>query len=101
MWGVECAKYCDPHLYPLIMKLNTVVVEHINSWAGHFKHSTKHINWLRFTFFLYVIFDFYNQVKLEGLIEVGGGFRKDYISKAEKRKFEPCVKFESCVSYLV
>ena len=89
--GIECAKYCNPNLYPVIMRLHTVVVEHINSWAAPYKHSTKHMNWLRFGFFLHIIFDFYNQIKLEGLIELSGGFKQDYIRKAEKRKYEQCI----------
>ena len=84
--GVNCAKYCDPNLYPAILPLNSVIVEQINKWAGKHKHGTRHMSWLKFSFFLYVLFDFYNVINLQGLTPITG-WKTAWVSHAEKRKF--------------
>ena len=83
--GIECAKYCDPHLYPIIMAINTVVVEQINAWAGPYKHSTKHMNWLRFGFFLIIVFNFYNEISLDGRFDLGSVYQFNLNLKKKAR----------------
>jgi hypothetical protein len=73
-------------MYPLILSLNSVIVEQINKWAGKHNHGTKHMPWLKFSFFLYVLFDFYNEINLKGLTPITG-WKTSWTSKAEKRKF--------------
>jgi hypothetical protein len=59
-----CKKNCNPYNDSDLVDLNTSVAEQINSWLSRFKHMTKYMNYERFVFFLYFIFDFYNDEKL-------------------------------------
>ncbi len=60
-----CLKYCNPYLIKDLNEINTVSCEQTNFWAGKFKHCTKHLNYSRFSFFLYIIFDEYNNQKIK------------------------------------
>jgi hypothetical protein len=43
------------------------------------------MSWLKFGFFLYVLFDFYNEINLQGLTPITG-WKTAWVSHAEKRK---------------
>ena len=60
-----CLKNCNPYLIDDLNEINTVSCEQTNFWAGKFKHCTKHLNYARFSFFLYIIFEEYNNQKLK------------------------------------
>ena len=60
-----CLKNCNPYDYKEMDKLNSVVCEEINFWAGKFKYILKHMNYYRFHFYLYIIFNLYNKEKLK------------------------------------
>ena len=60
-----CEKNCNPNKVDDLKNINTVVQEQINYWAGGYKHMLKHMNYYRFNFFLYIIFDVFNTNKLE------------------------------------
>jgi hypothetical protein len=43
-----------------------MVVEQINYWLGKYKFKLKHMSYERFHFFIYIIFNEYNNIKMEG-----------------------------------
>ncbi len=45
--------------------VNTVRCEQTNFWIAKMKHITKHLNYVRFCFFLYIIFEEFNSYKLK------------------------------------
>ena len=68
--GEECRRNNDPALFPELDDSNTVVCEQVNFWLGKFKHILKHMNFYRFNFFLYIILDIYNQIKLQNVVDI-------------------------------
>ena len=68
--GIQCKQNNDPALFPDLDDVNTVICEQINFWLGKFKYILKHMNFSRFYFFLFIIFDFYNSIKIQGLIDI-------------------------------
>ncbi len=62
----NCRKSCHPDLFPDLKEINTVVVEQINFWVGRYKYMTKHMNYFRFNFFLFILFNQYNTLAAEG-----------------------------------
>jgi len=62
----NCRATCHPDLFNDLKPINTVVVEQINFWVGPFKYMTKHMNYYRYNFFLYIVFDQYNTLLLDG-----------------------------------
>jgi hypothetical protein len=45
--------------------INSVVCEETNYWFSGFKHIMKHMNYERFNFYLYIIFNSYNEEKIQ------------------------------------
>jgi len=60
-----CLTNCDPCKERELDGINTVACEKFNFWGDGFKHMVKHMNYPRFHFFLFVMFDFYNKQKLK------------------------------------
>ena len=56
-----CLKYCDPSKYKELNDINTVVCEDINSWLSGFKHNVKHMNKVRYSFFMFIMLNKYNE----------------------------------------
>ena len=59
-----CLKFCDPNKYSELDEINTVTCEETNIWLSPYKHSVKHMNKQRYLFFLFIMFDYYNQIIL-------------------------------------
>ena len=68
--GIDCKKYNHLINFPNLQGVVTVMCEVINSWASGFCHNTKHMNAIRFNFFLFIIFSEYNKIKLEGKVKI-------------------------------
>ena len=60
----KCLKECNPYKWPELHAINTMSCEQTNFWAGKYKHSTKHLSYERYIFFLYIVFDEFNTQKL-------------------------------------
>jgi len=45
--------------------VNMVICEQINFWISRFKHNVKHMNCYRFIYFIYIIFNHYNEMKIK------------------------------------
>lgn len=84
-----CTERCHPDLFPELENVNTVVCEQINFWLGKFKHIMKHMNIYRFNFFLFIILNEYNLIKLNGRLNINHGHFIKTITK--KRKFDEIV----------
>ena len=82
-----CLKNCHPKLFPELNDVNTVICEQINYWLGSYKYMMKHMNVNRFNFFLYIILNEYNKLKINGKFNV---LNPVPISKtlSTKRQFE-------------
>ena len=61
----NCHKYNNPYLFDDLININTVVCEETNFWLSRFKYIMKHMNKVRFNFFLYIICNAYNIQKLK------------------------------------
>ena len=82
--GEICAQTVHPNLFPELDDVNTVVCEQTNFFVGHHKHALKHMNKVRYHFFLFVIFDMYNLIKIQGKFNLG-----NFIIKSScKRKLD-------------
>ena len=68
--GDFCTRNCDPKLYDDLKNINTSVSEEINFWFSKFKYIVKHMNLEHFSFFLFIIFNEYNTIKLESSINI-------------------------------
>ena len=65
-----CKEIYHPSLYKELENCNTMICEQRNYWISSFKHITKHMNQYRFNFFIFVIFNYYNEIKSEGIINI-------------------------------
>ncbi len=79
----RCLETCHPNLFPDLADVNTVIVEQINFWVGGFKYITKHMNIYRFNFFLFLLFDHYNELTIEGKFSL---LEEVVMNKSEKIK---------------
>jgi len=73
----KCRSDCHPKNYPELhapININTVVCEQINFWIGRFKYIVKHMNYFRYIFFHYIIFDLYNTFKSSGKINLSNKY---------------------------
>ena len=61
-----CLQNCHPKLFPDLEPVNTVICEQVNFWLGRYKYIVKHMNIYRFNFFLYIILNQYNKIKING-----------------------------------
>ena len=59
-----CLKFCDPDKFAELNYIVTVTCEETNAWLSQYKHSAKHMNKQRYFFFFFIMFDYYNQIKL-------------------------------------
>jgi hypothetical protein len=59
-----CLATCHPDNFPELTGKNTQVCEQTNSWAAKFKFATRHMNWTRYNFFYYTVYDQYNIFKM-------------------------------------
>ena len=62
----QCKSVYHPNKYNEINSCNTMICEQRNFWIGGFKHMTKHMNQYRFAFFLFIHFNYYNEIKTQG-----------------------------------
>ena len=83
--GDVCKNTVHPDLFPELENSNTIVCEQTNFTVGRHKHQLKHMNKNRFHFFLFVLFDMLNEVKIEGQFSCCISW--DY-AKSFKRKFD-------------
>jgi hypothetical protein len=58
-----CKQKCNPNKFNELVGVNTSVAEQINSWFSRYRF-TKYMNQERFNFFLFIIFDMYNEEKI-------------------------------------
>ena len=75
-----------PKLYPDIDKTKSMICEQRNFWISGFKYMCRHMNEDRFNFFFYIQFDYFNQVKVEGIIPIANVSPLPK-GQGEKRKF--------------
>ena len=61
-----CHENCSPYLFLELLDVKTVICEQINSWIGKYRYSMKHMNSHRFNFFLYILLNEYNKLKIDG-----------------------------------
>ena len=59
-----CKVNCNPNDKEL-EGVNTEVCEQINFWISRFKHNVKHMNCDRYYYFIYIIFNHYNEMKIK------------------------------------
>jgi len=59
-----------PRLYLEIYICNSMICDQRNYWIRGFKHSVKHMNQYRFNFFFYKSFDYYNEIKSKGIVNI-------------------------------
>ena len=78
---------CDPKLFPELKTVNTVICEQINYWLGKYKFIMKHMNVFRFNFFLYIISNEYNKIKVNGKFNNINVFKLEQ-TNSKKRKYE-------------
>ena len=65
-----CNAHCHPKNWTELQGTNTVVCEQVNYWLGGFKWIMRHQNVDRFNFFLYIILNEYNKLKIKGKFNV-------------------------------
>lgn len=82
-----CKDVCHPDLFPELKGVNTIICEQINFWLGRFKFIMKHMNQCRFNFFLYIILNQYNKLKVEDRFNTTADF-KFVKTQAQKRSLE-------------
>lgn len=82
--GEICRNTVHPNLFPELDDSNTVVCEQTNFTIGRHKHQLKHMNKDRYHFFLYILFDMFNKVKIDGKFSTCTTW--DY-ARSIKRKF--------------
>jgi len=62
-----CLATCHPKLFPDLIGKNTQVCEQTNFWIGKYKYNVKHMNYVRFNFYFYIIFNEHNKLKMLGV----------------------------------
>ncbi len=55
-----CTEHCDPNDIEDLQNTNSSVCEEINFWLKGFKHIVKHLSFVRFHFFMFIILNNYN-----------------------------------------
>jgi hypothetical protein len=78
--------FCHPDNFPELQPLNTVVCEQKNFCLGKYKYSLKHMSMHRFNFFVFIIFDAYNQLNIEN--KLGFILNHDISEKSDRLKTE-------------
>ena len=59
-----CLANCHPDNFPELKGKNTMVCEQTNSWACKYKFACAKMNWLRLNFFFTIVFDLFNESKI-------------------------------------
>jgi hypothetical protein len=67
-----CHLNCHPNLFPDLTDINTVVCEQINFILGRYKYIIKHMSAERCNFYIYILLNELNKIKLDGRNEVLG-----------------------------
>ncbi len=63
-----CREHCDANKYEELLEINTSVSEEINFWFSGYKHLLKHMNYERFHFLIFILFDEFNNNKLSQMV---------------------------------
>jgi hypothetical protein len=63
-----CKDHCDANKYEELVDINTSVSEEINFWFSGYKHLLKHMNYERFHFLIFILFDEFNNFKLSKMV---------------------------------
>jgi hypothetical protein len=79
-----CREIYAPSLIRDLDNAQTMICEQRNFWIGGFKHNVKHMNQYRFTFFFYIIFSYFNEIKEVGLLNIAN---TNDVYKPSKRLF--------------
>ena len=82
----QCQTVYHPKLIKDLDGCNTMICEQRNSWISGYKHMVKHMNKFRFNFFFYLIFSYFNDIKLEDKINIFDPIKYDH-NLDGKRKF--------------
>jgi len=69
---VWCHKNCAPHLFPDLDDINTIVCEQINFLIGRYKYILKHMSAERYNFYIYIVLNELNKLKIYGRNELFG-----------------------------
>ena len=64
-----CLENCHPKLFPELDNVNTVVCEQTNFFVDNYKHILKYMNFLRFNFFLYIVLNEFNNIKIRNNVK--------------------------------
>ena len=81
-----CKEECHPDCFkPNLDNINTVIVEQVNAWLGKYKFMTKHMNLYRFNFFIYILLNEYNTMKLVGKSNINHRFK--LVKSSSKKRF--------------
>jgi hypothetical protein len=83
----KCLNICNPALFPELDGKNAVICEHCNYWLGKYKYMTKHMNYNRFPFFLFIICSMWNEIKLSKNIDLNDCFKTYKHGVTYKRKY--------------
>jgi hypothetical protein len=62
-------KNCHPANYPNSKSINTVVCEQKNFWLGKYKNVMKHMGQYRFHFFLFILYNSFNQLCIDNKLK--------------------------------
>ena len=60
-----------------------MICEQRNSWISQYSSQSKHMGYEKFQFWMYIIFDTYNEITIEGRLTIANYFIGN---KAEYRK---------------
>jgi len=84
----ECQVKYHPKLFPILTNKNNIVCEQLNYWLGKFKYMCKHMSSYRYNFFLFIMCDMWNFVKLDGRINLVDTFKLEKVKTTFKRKYD-------------
>jgi hypothetical protein len=61
----DCHQVYNADLHKELVSVNSVFCEEVNYWFGIYKHARKHMNFIRFNYFMYIILNLYNIEKIK------------------------------------
>jgi hypothetical protein len=61
----DCHQVYNADLHKELFSVNSDVCEEVNYWFGIYKHAMKHMNFIRFNYFMYIILNLYNIEKIK------------------------------------
>jgi len=65
-----CHQNCHPSLFRELDDINTIVCEQLNFPLGQYKYIIKHMNVEHYSFYLYIIMNELNKIKIDGKYEI-------------------------------